>query len=216
VNDDRIARGMRRQLALRDERVAAGARQVGWKLGFGAPAAREKLRIDGPLVGFLLDSGLLDDGATVSLDGWHNPMLEAEIAVHAGPDGTIAGVSAAIELADLHPPPDDVEEILAGDIFTRHVILGPLVAGRTDSAGVTARVLVDGAEVATTDDVARLVGRLDDAVRRTAEALARQGERFREGEILMTGSVFPPLAVTPGRRVELELEPLGRLGLSFT
>jgi 2-keto-4-pentenoate hydratase len=213
--DQRVARGMRRQLALRDLRVAAGARQVGWKVGFGAPAALAALGLDVPLVGFLLDTGLLDDGATVSLDGWRNPVLEAEIAVHAGPDATIAGVSAAIELADVHPPPEDPESVLADDVFTRHVMLGPLVSGRPDAAGVTARVLLDGAEVAATDDVTRLVGELGDVVRRTAETLAEHGEQLREGDVLMTGSVFPPLPVAAGQRVAVELEPLGRLGLGF-
>jgi quercetin dioxygenase-like cupin family protein len=48
--DDRIPVGMREQLARRDER---GERQIGWKVGFGAPAAMEMLKIDRPLVGFL-------------------------------------------------------------------------------------------------------------------------------------------------------------------
>jgi 2-keto-4-pentenoate hydratase len=216
TTDERVVRGMRRQLDLRHARVAAGARQVGWKVGFGSPTGLAALRIDRPLVGFLLDTGMLDDGATVSLDGWRNPMLEAEIAVHVGDGGTIAGVSAAIELADVDPPPEDPETILAGDIFTRHVVLGPAVAGRTDSAGVVARIVVDGRAVAATDDVTALVGELADVVRTTAATLADSGESLRAGELLMTGSVFPPLAVTPGRRVEVQLSPLGSLTLSFT
>jgi 2-keto-4-pentenoate hydratase len=143
-------------------------------------------------------------------------MLEAEIAVHLGPGDTITGVSAAIELADLDPPPTDVEEILAGGIYTRHVVLGPVVEGRTGSADVVARILVDGAEAAATDDVTALVGPLPDMVRSASATLAAHGEALRPGQFLMTGSVFPPLAVAPGQRVEVELEPLGRLTLSFT
>ena len=213
--DARVDRGMRRLLALRDERVAGGARQVGWKLGFGSPPARAALSLDEPLVGFLLDGGMLPDGATVSLEGWRNPMLEAEIAVHLGPGASIAGVSAAIELADLHPMPADVEEILAGGIYTRHVVLGPVVPGRATSDGVVARIVVDGAEVAATDDVTELVGGLAENVRSAAATLGAHGESLRDGEFLMSGSVFPPLPVKPGQRVEVSLEPLGRLGLTF-
>jgi 2-keto-4-pentenoate hydratase len=224
--DERVDRGMQRLLALRHARLAAGARQVGWKLGFGSPPARAALQLDEPLVGFLLDEGMLPDGATVSLDGWRNPMLEAEIAVRLGPDGSIAGVSAAIELADLHPmptghssppptPTSDVEEILAGAIYTRHVVLGPVLPGVTTSDGVLARIDVDGAEVAATDDVTELVGRLADTVRSAAATLARHGESLRDGDFLMSGSVFPPLPVQPGQRVDVSLEPLGRLGLTF-
>ena len=213
--DERVVRGMRRQLDLRHERLAAGARQIGWKLGFGSPAGLASLRLQRPLVGFLLDTGLLDDGATVSLEGWHNPRLEAEIAVRVGPRTSIAGVAVAIELADVHPPPEDVETVLAGGVFTRHVMLGPLLAGRTDSAGVVTRILVDGAEVATSDDASALVGELGDAVRSAAETLADCGERLAEGQILMTGSILAPLPVGPGQQVEVQLSPLGTLRVGF-
>jgi 2-keto-4-pentenoate hydratase len=213
--DERVVRGMRRQLDLRHARLAAGARQVGWKLGFGSPAGLAALRLHRPLVGFLLDTGLLEDGAAVSLAGWRNPMLEAEIAVHVGPRASIAGVAPAIELADVHPPPEDVETVLADDVFTRHVMLGELVAGRADSAGVVARILVDGEEVAGTDDASALVGELRDAVRAAAETLADCGERLAEGQVLMTGSVLPPLPVRPGQQVEVQLSPLGTLRVGF-
>jgi 2-keto-4-pentenoate hydratase len=216
TTDERIVRGMRRQRDLRDARIAAGARQVGWKVGFGSPAARASLGIDRPLVGFLLDTGMLADGATVPLGGWRNPMLEAEIAVHVDGGGAITGVSAAIELADVAPPPEDPEVILAGDVFTRHVVLGPVVEGRADSRGVVARIVVDGAEVASTDDVRALVGELADVASATAETLAGHGEQLRAGQFIMTGSVFPPLAVRPGQRVQVHLPPLGTLSVSFT
>jgi 2-keto-4-pentenoate hydratase len=214
--DQRVARGMRRQLDLRHARLTDGARQVGWKVGFGSPTGLASLGIDRPLVGFLLDTGMLADGATVPLEGWRNPMLEAEIAVHVDDRCAITGVAAAIELADVAPPPEDPETILADDIFTRHVMLGPVITGRTDSRGVVARILVDGAEVTYTDDVAALVGELADVVRTTAATLADHGERLRAGEFLMTGSVFPPLPVARGQRVEVQLPPLGTLSVSFS
>jgi 2-keto-4-pentenoate hydratase len=216
TTDERVVRGMRRQLDLRHVRLTDGARQVGWKVGFGSPPALESLRIDRPLVGFLLDTGMLANGVTVPLEGWRNPMLEAETAVHVDDRGTITGVSAAIELADVTPPPEDPETILADDIFTRHVVLGPIIPGRTDSHGVVARILVDGVEVRSTDEVTALVGELASVVRTTAATLADHGERLRAGQFVMTGSVFAPLAVTPGQRVLVQLPPLGTLSVSFS
>ena len=78
-----------------------------------------------------------------------------------------------------------------------------------------ARIQVDGAEVAATGDVTELVGELADAVRSAAATLAGHGESLRDGDFLMSGSVFPPLPVHPGQRVDVSLEPLGRLGLTF-
>jgi 2-keto-4-pentenoate hydratase len=224
--DDRITAGMRRQLATRAQRLQAGDRPLGWKVGFGAPAAAARLGIDRPLVGFLLVGNLLPDGAEVALDGWMAPMLEPEIAVHLRGDvrpgashgdvrDAIGGLSAAIELADVHPPPADVEEILAGNIFHRHVLLGPTDEGRTGTDGITARVRLNGDPVAATDRVTELTGDLLEVVRLTAESLEACGERLRAGAVVITGSVVPPLPVKPGQRVEVEFGPLGGLVSSF-
>jgi 2-keto-4-pentenoate hydratase/quercetin dioxygenase-like cupin family protein len=225
--DDRIPTGMRDQLAIRDERLRAGERQIGWKVGFGAPAAMEMLAIDRPLVGFLMERGLLDDGAEVAVGAWTKPMLEAEIAVHLARDvpgdaswdevrDAIGGLSAAIELADLDPPPQDVRAILAGNIFHRHVVLGPVDRDRSTGEGIDARVLIDDEEVAATDDPAALTGELVEVVRLTAETLAACDERLRAGEVVITGSALPPQPVAPGQRIEVALGPLGRLSLRLT
>ena len=220
--DPRIAAGMQELLAVRDTRVRAGDRQIGWKVGFGSPSAAEQLRINRPLVGFLLEGGVLPDGAEVSLAGWTAPTLEPEIAVHmAGdvPSGAargavqeaIRGLSAAIELVDLDPPPTDVRAILAGNIYHRRLVLGRVDEARRTGEGIGARVLRAGEEIAATDDPSALTGELVEVVRLTAELLEACGERVRAGEVVITGSVAPPQPVTPGRRVEVELGPLGGL-----
>ena len=218
MTDERVARGMRRQLELRR------GRRLGWKLGFGAPAALEKLGLDGPLVGFLEAERLVEAGAEVALDGWANPMLEAEVAAHvardipAGADAetvraSLAGLGAAIELADLDPPPEDVEEILAGNIFHRNVILGPLQAGRRSVDGITARVLKDGREVAAAGDPQALTGKLHSVLGHVAGVLAGAGEGLRAGDVVIMGSVVPPQPVASGDSVRVELPPLGALSV---
>ena len=69
LEDPRIARGMAAQLARRRERLDAGEQPLGWKVGFGAPAAMEKLKLAAPLVGFLTDQALVASDATFSLAG---------------------------------------------------------------------------------------------------------------------------------------------------
>ena len=148
---------MRRQTALRHERLASGAKVAGWKVGFGAPAAKEKLKLAAPLIGFLLDRAILASGSKVSLQGWHKPVAEPEIAIHFGQDvpagaddatirAAIAALGPAIELADADAPMDDVEAILAGDIFQRYVVLGPREASRAGArlTGLTGRLVRSG------------------------------------------------------------------------
>ena len=40
-----IKKGMTAQLAKRRARIAAGEKPIGWKVGLGAPAAMERLKI---------------------------------------------------------------------------------------------------------------------------------------------------------------------------
>lgn len=224
--DPRVADGMREQLASRRARLDAGERPLGWKVGFGSPASFELLSTDRPLVGFLTDASLLDDGAEVAIGDWMAPALEAEIAVRLAADvagdasrdevrEAIAGLAVAIELVDVHPPPSDVRAILAGNIFHRHVVLGPFDEDRRDGEGVTGRVARDGVEVAATDDPAAATGELVEVVRLTAELLAACGERLREGEVVITGAVVPLCPVAPGERWRVELPPLGALEVAL-
>jgi 2-keto-4-pentenoate hydratase len=225
--DERIAAGMREQLAVRDARRRAGDPQIGWKLGFGAPAAAQALSIDRPLVGFLMRSGVIEDGAAVPVGGWTAPVLEPEIAAHlasdVAPDASwaqvrdaIGGLSAVIELADIDGGRDDVRAILASNIFHRHVIFSPLQADRSTADGVSARVLRDGEEIAATDDPSALTGELVEVVRQTAELLGACGERLRAGELVITGSVVPGQPVAAGQRMQVRFDPLGALSVRLT
>jgi len=217
---------MTQQLAVRDAQVRDGARQIGWKLGFGSPTALATFGLDRPLVGYLLDRGTVHDGATVALTGWTQPMLEPEIAVHLAKDvdpdaswetvrSCIRGLSAAIELADLWPAPTDVRDILAGNIFHRHVLLGAVDTTRSVAAGIGVSVRLDGREVARTHSPELLTGELVEIVRLTAEGLAGCDERLRAGEVVITGSTVPPLRVEAGSTVETQTDGLGQLRLSL-
>jgi 2-keto-4-pentenoate hydratase len=174
---------------------------IGWKVGFGSPEALERLGLERPLVAPLPEAGLLAAGSTVDISGWTSPVLEAEVAVYVG-----RGLGVAIELADIDVPPDDVERILAGGIYHRHVLLGPPRAHVLD--GVTARVLRDGEEVATTDDLTAMTGSLD-FVLETVRLHA--GRELHDGELVIAGAVVPPEPIAPAERWRIELLPLGSL-----
>jgi 2-keto-4-pentenoate hydratase len=225
ARDPRIERGMLAQLAQRRRRIEAGDAPLGWKLGMGVPAAMAKLGTDAPLVGYLLQSGRLEPGATVDLSGWSNPKLEPEIAVHMGEhlDGgatreqavaAVAALGPAIELVDLDPDADDPEQILAADIFQRHVLLGEPVPGAT-AEGASARILVGGEEAAATGDATEATGDLIDLVLHVAATVSAAGEGLRAGDVVICGSVVPALDVSAGDEVEVTVDPLGSLRVAF-
>lgn len=227
--DPRVLAGMRRQLGLRRERLAAGETSLGWKLGFGTGSAMERLGTDAPLVGFLLGGALIAAGTAVSVAGWTRPVIEPEVAAYLGGDlpanahreavrNAIAAVGPAIELADLSFPPDDVEAILGGNIYQRHVVLGLREEGRAggDLHGLVARVARDGVDLATTDDPQEASGDLLANVGHVANVLAAFGETLRAGEVVITGSIVPPIVADGPTEVRYTLDPIGSVSIRLT
>ena len=222
--DPRVARGTARMLDALREAGERGAVHQGWKAGFGSPAARASLGTDGPLVGFLTEDRVLPDGASVDVSGWREPVLEAEVAAHLSADvgagatppealAAVGGWSVAIELADLDRAPDDVEEVLAGNIFHRRVLLGPVAPTRPDPLSFV--LTRDGAEAARTSRPEALTGELGSVLASMANTLAACGAGLRAGEVVITGSVVPPVPVADGGTWLVEADGLGRVGVSL-
>ena len=224
-----IKKGMTAQLATRRARIAAGEKPLGWKVGLGAPATMQKMGLAGPLVGFLMQRALLLSGSTASLKGWLRPVAEPEICVRmardlpggATPEAALAAVKEilpAIELADLDPVPtvDNLDAVLAGDIFQRHVLLcGNTRAGGATS-GLTSRLIRRGAEASHTSDPEALTGKLADIVAHVANTLAAFGEKLAAGDIIITGSITPPLMIEPDEtELTHALDPIGEVSVSF-
>src|SRR5262245_11806643 len=228
-DDPRIVRGMTAQFALRRQRFDGGDKPLGWKVGFGAPAQLKQFNITGPLVGFLTQNARVAPGGTVSLAGWAKPVAEPEIAVHiardvlagATPDiaaAAIAGISPAIELADLHEPPTDPERILSHNSYQRHVVLAGPTPRRTGGAaeGLTCRIMRRGIEFASTTEPQANTGLWVDIVSHVANVLAALGERLRAGEVIITGSVVPPIAIEPDENsLAFALDPVGAISVNF-
>jgi len=226
--DPRIKSGMQRQLRWRREMLAAGKKPLGWKLAFGGPAALERLRINAPLVGFLMADAVVASGSTFSFAALKKPAAEPELTVYLGKDLTpgadpkmimdaIAGLGAAIELADVDHPSDDVEGTLARNIYQRRVILGgcDTKLARGNLSGLNARVFRNGTEMANTSDFEALTGELLTNVGHVANLLAHFGETLRAGEIIIAGSITPPLWVQPGETLSFHLEPLNPISVNF-
>lgn len=226
MSQSALASGLTGQFELRSDLISQGYRPIGWKAGFGAPVWQERFRINGPLIGFLTDATLLDEGADVDISGWPRPVAEPEIAAYlgsdlppgSGPDVTraaIAAIGPAIELADIDPPPDDVHEILVGNIFHRGVVLGPSDSGRAgaDLTGLEARVRLDSREQARTRRLEDLAGGVIEVVSHLAGLLSDQGEMMRVGDVVICGSVVPPIDLFPGVTVEFELNPMASITL---
>ncbi len=231
-DDPRVKRGTTAQLADWNKRIAAGEGRLGWKVAFGTPAIMDALKISAPLTGFLVRRNLLPSGGTVSLKGWVKPIAEPEIAVHMGKDlaagadfatvaGAIGALGPAIELVDpvMAPQADNIETVLAGDISQRHVVLGEASKARAGGSvtGLIATIFRNDVESGTTADPEANTGKLLDRVQHVANVLAAFGEKLAAGDVIITGSVLPPVPLNASDRHFLfTLAPLGDVSINFS
>lgn len=226
--DPRVEAGLSRQLSARRRMLDAGATGIGWKVGFGAPASLELMEISAPLMGYMTDQTVLPSGSSLDTSGWSRGVVEFELYVVLGRDvgpgtseeeaaASVSAIGAAIELADvdLLVEAAGVEEIVAGNIFHKGVIFGDRDRSRAgiDIDGIVARVLVDGEEFATTDDLQAITGAYPRIVATVAETLAANGELLREEDLIITGSVIPPVPVGQGTEFMFELDPLSPISV---
>ncbi len=198
-------------LADREAALAAGAVPVGWKIGFNTAAIQQHFGLSDPVVGYMTDTGVSGDGATVSLAGWGVPAVEVEVAIRVGDDGAVGGLGPALELVDLDISFDDIEPVLANNICHRGVIFGDEVPG-ADPWAMDATVTKAGDVVAegglTEDPAATLLF--------VRSYLAAHGAELRAGDRVIAGSVVAPVAVAPGDELDVSFGPLGRLSVRFS
>ncbi len=225
-----IRQGMAAQLARRRAEMAAGARPLGWKVGLGAPATMQKLGLQRPLVGYLMQRALLLSGSNVSLAGYTRPVMEAEIAVRmarplsggASADEAAAAVKEimpAIEIADLDPAPsaENLGAVLEGNVYQRHVVLCGNTRPGAGTAGLTSRLIRRGGEVSATTEPELLTGKLVDIVAHVADVLAACGETLSAGDIIITGSITPPVMIEPDEtEIAHVLDPIGEVSVTLS
>ena len=206
---------MEQLLARHEELLAAGARPLGWKLAFGAPAALETLGLNSPLVGPLSDETAVASGGEVAVGEWRAAKLEPEIAIHLGPGGeSVAAIAPAFELVDLDRPLTETEELLADGIFHRGVVLGEPVLRPRGPIAVT--VERDGERFAASADAEAAVGRLEELVAYVSGYLERFGAESREGEVIISGSTVPLIDVAAGETWTSTVEGVGRVEVRLT
>ncbi len=215
-------------MAKRRALLAEGHRGVGWKAAFGSVEAQRRLGLPHLLVGFLTDRSVVPSGAVLSVEGWIRPVAEPEVAVRlrdsvrpgSSPEavaGAVGELGPALELADVHrPPEEDLEAVAADNIFHRYVVVGEMRAASFPGslAGTVGRVFRKGNQVAVVKDLEAVPGRVVDVLAEMARVLEGLGEALCPGDLVICGSVIPPLFLEPGdESVGFHLDGLGAVSV---
>jgi 2-keto-4-pentenoate hydratase len=207
------------QFGIIARRVAAGERQIGWKVGLTAQAIQQQFGFHEPVFGCILDSR--PSGHTFARDELIRPGFEPELCLRVGRalegDVDIAAVRRAIDA--VYPSLEIIETrgdftaqialAMADNAQQKTVILGePVPLGEQALETVTATVRINGETVATGQGDAVLGNPLN-SLTWLAGKLKQFGRSIRAGEIIMSGSFTRQFPITPGDQVHVTFSGIG-------
>lgn len=210
------------------ERVAAGDRVVGYKLGNIAKAMQDAFGLDRPDYGHLLAGTFLHEGLAVDRRNHIEPFVELEPAfvlkeALRGPNATAADVITAtayvlpaIEIIDSRFENWDIAlpDTLADNGSTGGVVLGgaPRRLEDVDLRDMHAQVTRDG-EVLSEGSTREILGNPVSAIAWLADRLAPLGVEFAAGDVILPGSCLRAVPMDRPGTVEGRFAGLG--GVSF-
>ena len=204
-----------------DRRVAAGERQIGWKVGLTSRAIQEQFGFHEPIFACLLEAQ--QSGHVFGSTELINPGIETELCMRLahGLEGTVsmAEVREAIEV--VHPSfeiietrgdPRQVMLLLADNGQARSIVAGAPVRLTPDLAldQVAAHIDINGQRMADGLGSAVLDNPLN-SVLWLARKLGEYGRRLRPGDIVMTGSFVRQFPLAPGDVAVAEFSGIGRV-----
>jgi 2-keto-4-pentenoate hydratase len=212
-------------------RLAAGARRVGWKVGLTSEAMQNQLGVDQPDFGPLLDDMEVADGGVCPLADLIAPRVEGEIAFRLsrdlegdglGDDEVLAACESAVPALEIIDSRIVDWRIALADTIADHASAARYVVGsggcaadELDLAAAAMRMLEDGAEVERGRGAA-VLGHPVRAVAWLAATLGTFGERLRAGDVILAGALAAAIPARPGAIVEADFgAPLGSVRVEF-
>jgi 2-oxo-3-hexenedioate decarboxylase/2-keto-4-pentenoate hydratase len=231
IGRDDVAAAYAVQQVLAAERVAAGARVTGRKIGLTSEAVQKQLGVDRPDFGILFDDMAYDGGATVPFSAVLQPKVEAEIAFVLAADladGDLddarvrAAIGYAVPAIEICGSRIADWDISFGDTVADNASAGAYVLGSDrktlaefDPVAAEMRMTVTGADDSTGTGAACL-GDPVAAVGWLARQARSLGDSLRAGQIILSGALGPMRPVIPGAEVRVEISGLGAVSVTFS
>jgi 2-keto-4-pentenoate hydratase len=223
------------------DQIAAGARVVGRKIGLTNPAVQAQFGVDRPDFGVLFESMACSPGTPIDAARTLQPKIEAEIAFVLAEDltGTMIGpaevaaatayVVAALEIVDSRITGWDIGivDTIADNGSSGLFVLGDrrrkVIVHSARSRPPSPRRAASGpggssdaaGEVVSTGTGASILGHPLAAVAWLAAAVRDHGRPLRAGEIVLSGSLGPMVAVSPGDSFHADISGVGQVSASF-
>lgn len=206
----------------------------GFKIGATARRMQEYLGLSGPAAEFMAIGGLHKSGATLRFADFVHPGMECELAVRLGRDllpGPCSMEQAADAVGDLFAGIEIVENrysdwaevgvatMVADQMFHAAAVLGEPGAAdwrALDVAALPGRITVDG-QVRGEGSGADLMGHPFNCLAwLAASTVVAAFGGLKVGQVVMLGSVTPPIWLTGPAQVTVEFPPLPPVEVRLT
>lgn len=213
----KIRTGMSHQLGAWHSSLDQGHQRMGWKIGFNMPADQERMQLPSAMIGYLTSNSSITGGMYKKNSPTSVLLLEPEVAILIGENSTIAGYAAALELVDTtRSVNDDIEEMLAGNLFHEGVLIAaqPLLPEDYSRENLDLSLKVNGTEVRTLEQQ-RVPQDFTGIIATVTEILSSQGEQLQAGDWIITGAAARAVPVFPGDSATLHMGALGELSLTI-
>jgi 2-keto-4-pentenoate hydratase len=220
---------VQRALARRTGAVAPG----GFKIGATAKRMQEYLGLSGPAAGFMSAGNLYRSGTTVRFADFVRPGVECELAVRLArdlPPGPCTPEQAAAAVGELFAGIEIVENrygnllelgvptLIADQVFHAAAVLGELGVEdwhTLNIGGLRGRLIVDGHQ--RDEGVgADLMGHPMNCLAWLANSVVADAfNGLKEGQVIMLGSVTPPIWLTGPASITVDFSPLPPVQVTF-
>jgi 2-keto-4-pentenoate hydratase len=221
------------QDTLTRERLAAGARIVGRKIGLTSPAAQRQLGVDQPDFGVLFDDMAVPNGGTADSGTLIAAKAEAEVAFvlksdldaepdsidHATAAAAIDYAVAALEIVDSRNANWDITitDAVADNASSARYVLGDMRLRLSEFRPVDVTMTLRKDDVpASSGHGAACLGDPVSALLWLGRTSAAFGAPLRAGEVVLSGALGPMVTAEPGTEITAEILPLGRVSVRFS
>ncbi len=225
-----LADGIAAQLAV--ARLSGAQPPAGFKIGATSRRMQEYLGLPGPLTGFMAEAGLHGSGSTLSFASFLNPGVECELAVVLAQDlppgpcsnaqaaAAVGEVMAGIEVVENRYGPLDVlgsPTLVADQVYHAGAVLGaPYPDWRSlDLLTLAGSVSVDGRERGTGTGADLLGDPMGALAWLAASEEVKAFGGLRAGQVVMLGSVCPPIWLEGPAEITVQFAPLPSVTLSL-
>jgi 2-keto-4-pentenoate hydratase len=218
------------QLKTIERKVNGGQKVVGKKIGLTSLAMQKMLGVDQPDYGHLLDSMVINNGGSISLDKVLQPKVEAEIAFVLKRDliGHHLTAMDVLQATDYVLPALEIvdsrianwkiklQDTVADNASSGFYVLGdrPLKVHELDLVQ-TGVVLYKNGEIVNTGVGAAALGNPALCVAWLANKLFEFGISLKAGEVILSGALSAAENAAPGDRFHARFAHLGEVSVNF-